>query len=191
MLEREGIENYVVDPASIATSRRRRRAKTDKIDGEALVRALLAYKRGEPRVCAMVRPPSVEEEDRRRICRERQVLIIERTPHINRIKGLLFAKGVAGYEPLRRDRRERLEELGTGDGRVLAAHVRSQIDRELDRLELIIAQIKVVEDERAALLAEVLSDLCGSRGGRLISRRDEPQIELQAAQPVPVFQLVT
>jgi transposase len=154
VLEREGIESYVVDPASIATSRRRRRAKTDKIDGEALVRALLAYKRGEPRVCAMVRPPSVEEEDRRRICRERQVLIIERTQHINRIKGLLFSQGITGYEPSRRDRRERIEELRTGDGRVLAAHVRSQIDRELDRLELIIEQIKAVEEERATLLAE-------------------------------------
>lgn len=55
VLEAEEIESHVVDAASIATSRRRRRAKTDKIDGEALVRALLAYKRGEPRVCAMVR----------------------------------------------------------------------------------------------------------------------------------------
>jgi transposase len=106
VLEREGIESHVVDPASIATSRRRRRAKTDKIDGEALVRALLAYKRGEPRVCAMVRVPSVEEEDRRRICRERKVLIHERTCHINRIKGLLFTQGITGYEPMRRDRRE-------------------------------------------------------------------------------------
>src|ERR1700736_557226 len=52
-LQDERVESHVVDPASIATSRRRRRAKTDKIDGEALVRALLAYKRGEPRVCAM------------------------------------------------------------------------------------------------------------------------------------------
>ena len=60
------IESHVVDPASIATSRRKKRAKTDRIDGEALVRALLAYKRGEPRVCSMVKPPSPEEEDRRR-----------------------------------------------------------------------------------------------------------------------------
>jgi transposase len=37
-----GDESDVVDAASIATSRRRRRAKTDKIDGETLVRALLA-----------------------------------------------------------------------------------------------------------------------------------------------------
>lgn len=72
VLEAEGVESYVVDPASIATSRRRRRAKTDKIDGEALVRALLAYKRGEPRVCAMVRAPTPDEEDRRRVTRERK-----------------------------------------------------------------------------------------------------------------------
>ena len=57
-LRKEGVESHVVDPASIAVQRRRRRAKTDRIDGEALVRALLAYKRGEPRVCAMVRVPT-------------------------------------------------------------------------------------------------------------------------------------
>src|SRR4030095_12013074 len=119
ILEHEGIESYVVDPASVATSRRRRRAKTDKIDGEALVRALLAYKRGEPRVCAMVRAPTPQEEDRRRIWRERQTLAGERVEHVNRIKGLLFAQGITDYEPLSRKRRERLEELRTGDGRPL------------------------------------------------------------------------
>lgn len=154
VLESEGVESHVVDPASIATSRRRRRAKTDKIDGEALVRALLAYKRGEPRVCAMVRPPSVEEEDRRRVCRERKVLINERTCHVNRIKGLLFAQGITGYEPMRRDRRERLKDLRTGDGRSLAHHVEGQILRELERLELIVDQIKAVEVERDALIKE-------------------------------------
>ena len=101
VLQSEGIESYVVDPASIATSRRRRRAKTDRIDGEALVRALLAYKRGEPRVCAMVKAPT-PEEDRRRICRERKTLTAERVEHVNRIKGLLFAQGISDYEPLHR-----------------------------------------------------------------------------------------
>ena len=100
MLQDEGVESYVVDPASIATSRRRRRAKTDKIDGEALVRALLAYKRGEPRVYAMVRAPTPYEEDRRRICRERKTLTAERVEHVNRIKGPLFAQGISDYEPL-------------------------------------------------------------------------------------------
>jgi transposase len=151
VLQREGIESYVVDAASIATSRRRRRAKTDRIDGEALVRALLAYKRGEPRVCAMVRAPTPEDEDSRRVCRERKTLTVERIQHINRIKGLLFSQGVSGYEPLRRDRRQRLDELKTGDGRPLPPHLKAQISRELDRLELLIEQIKAVEAERDVL----------------------------------------
>ena len=152
-LETAGIESHVVDPASIAVSQRARRAKTDKIDGEALVRALLAYKRGEPRVCSMVRPPSPEEEDRRRILRERKALTTERVRHVNRIKGLLFAQGVGDYEPMRRNRRIRLEVLRTGDGRELPGHLKTQILRELDRLELLISQIKALENERDELLA--------------------------------------
>jgi len=153
-LQKQGIESHVVDAASIAAPRRRRRAKTDKIDGEALLRVLLAYKRGEPRVCSMVVAPTPEEEDRRRLCRERQVLIDERISHVNRIKGLLFAQGICGYAPLRRNRRAQLEALRTGDdGRALPEHVKAQISRELDRLELLLAQIKAVEAERNALLA--------------------------------------
>src|SRR5207247_11199739 len=101
VLQAEGIESHVVDPASIATSRRRRRAKTDKIDGETLVRALLAYKRGEPRVCAMVRVPTPDEEDRRHLCRERKALIAERVRHVNRTKGFLFSQCVSRYQPMR------------------------------------------------------------------------------------------
>ena len=153
ILQSEGIESHVVDPASIATSRRRRRAKTDRIDGEALVRALLAYKRGEPRVCAMVKAPTPQEEDRRRVCRERKVLIVERVQHVNRVKGLLFCQGVTGYEPLRRDRRERLDELQTGDGRPLPDHLKAQLRRELDRIELLMEQIKAVEAERDGMLS--------------------------------------
>jgi transposase len=152
-LQGEGIESHVVDAASIATSRRRRRVKTDKIDGEALLRALLAYKRGEPRVCAMVVAPSPEAEDRRRLSRERQALIVERVKHVNRIKGLLFSQGISTYVPLKRDRRARLDELRTGDGRALPVHLKAQISRELDRLELLLGQIKAVEAERDALLA--------------------------------------
>jgi transposase len=153
VLHAEGIESHVVDPASIATSRRRRRAKTDRIDGEALVRALLAYKRGEPRVCAMLRVPTPEEEDRRRISRERKALTTERVRHVNRIKGLLFSQGVSGYEPLRCDRRKQLDALKTGDGRPVPTHMQQQIGRELDRLELLLEQIKAVEAARDAMLA--------------------------------------
>jgi transposase len=153
VLESEQMESHVVDAASIATSRRRRRTKTDRIDGEALVRTLLAYKRGEPRVCAMVRAPTHEDEDSRRLCRERKTLTTERVQHVNRIKGLLFSQGVSGYEPLRRNRRQRLGELRTGDGRPLPPHLNAQIGRELDRLELLLKQIKAVEAEWDALLA--------------------------------------
>jgi transposase len=152
-LQAEGIESHVVDPASIAVSRRARRAKTDKIDGEALVRTLLAYKRGEPRVCSMVRPPSPQEEDRRRVLRERKALTTERVRHVNRIKGLLFAQGVSGYEPMHRDRRARLETLRTGDGRELPHRLKAQILRELDRLELLLDQIRAIEADRDELLA--------------------------------------
>ena len=157
VLQSEGIESHVVDPASIATSRRRRRAKTDKIDGEALIRALLAYKRGEPRVCAMVKAPTCREEDDRRICRERSVLTAERVAHVNRIKGLLFGQGISDYEPMHRCRRARLDELKTGDGRPLPPQLKAQVSRELDRLELLIQQIKAVEAERDALLASTES----------------------------------
>jgi transposase len=153
VLQNEGIESHVVDPASIATSRRHRRAKTDRIDGETLLRTLLAYKRGEPRVCAMVKAPTPEEEDRRRLCRERKVLIAGRVQHVNRIKGLLLCQGVSGYEALRRDRRQRLDELKTGDGRALPDHLKAQISRELARLELLLEQIKAMEAERDALFA--------------------------------------
>jgi len=104
-------------------------------------------------VCAIVNAPSPEEEDRRRLCRERKVLIAERVKHVNRIKGLLYGQGVSGYEPLRQNRRQRLEELRTGDGRPLPPHLKAQIGRELDRLELLLEQITAVENERDTLLA--------------------------------------
>jgi transposase len=190
-LEGEGIESHVVDAASIATSRRHRRAKTDRIDGEALVRTLLAHKRGEPRVCAMVRIPTIEEEDRRRIARERKTLTAERVAHVNRIKGLLFTHGIE-YEPVHRNRRARLDELRTRDGRPLPTHLKQQISRELDRLELVLAQIKAVETERNNLLlpttdAHTRENVIGSerdRGGirdRSVDRRIVPAIRQSPA----------
>ena len=182
VLEGEGIESHVVDAASILTSRRRRRAKTDKIDGETLVRTLMAYLRGDPRVCSMARAPTPQEEDRRRLCRERKTLMAERGRHINRIKGLLFAQGVFDYEPLRKHRRERLEELRTGDGRPLPAHLKAQILRELDRLEVLLAQLTAVDAERNALFdptpdADPLaSDDAGATEGHRAGLRDDPLV---------------
>jgi transposase len=113
----------------------------------------LAFKRGEPRVCAMVADPTPEAEDRRQISRERKSLMAERIAHVNRIKGLLYAQGISGYEPIRLDRRDRLEALRTGNNRPLPPALKRRICRELDRLELVLEQIQAVEAQRDALLA--------------------------------------
>lgn len=146
------IESHIVEAASIAMPRRHRRAKTDRIGGETLIRALMAWKRGEPRACSMVKLLMPEEDDNRPIGRERKTLIAEHVFHVNRIKGLLFTQGIREYEPLRRDRRQRLDELRTGDGRMLSKHLKAEVCRELDRLELLLTQIKAVEAERDALI---------------------------------------
>jgi transposase len=147
LLEANGIESHVVEPASIAVPRRHRRAKTDVIDGEMLVRTLTAFKRGEPRVCSMVVAPSPEEEDRRGLSRERRTLIKERIEHVNRIKGLLASQGIVEYEPMRKDFRDRIEGLRTGDGRPLWPHLKAEIIRELDRIDLVLRQVAAVEAE--------------------------------------------
>jgi transposase len=152
MLEKNGVESHVVDPASIAVPRRKRRAKSDRIDGETLLRALLAHKRGEPRVCSMVVPPSPEDEDRRRLSRERHTLVSERVQHTNRIRGMLMAEGIADYDPLHQDRRGRLDALRTADGRSLPPHLKARILREIERTEVLLRQIAEVEAERDALL---------------------------------------
>jgi transposase len=158
LLESHGVVSRVVDPASIPVPRRRRRAKTDRIDGETLLRVLAAWLRGERRVCSMVVPPSVVEEDRRRLVREREALLAERVTETNRIRGLLAAQGISGYEPLRRDRRRRLEGLVTGDGRPLPPHLKAELMRALERVELVLRQIAEVEAARDALLAEQTGD---------------------------------
>src|SRR5215831_12331298 len=114
--------------------------------------ALMAWQRGEPRVCAMTVPPSPSEEDRRRITRERAKLLQERIRHTNRIRGLLFGQGITNYNPLHKNRRKGLEELRTGDGRSVPAHLKSEILREIDRLELVLRQIGEVEAERDEML---------------------------------------
>ena len=152
LLLANGIESQVVDAASIAVDRRHRRAKTDSIDGETLLRALMAWARGERRVCSMIRAPSPEEEDRRRLTRERGTLLKERIQHTNRIRGLLSGQGIRDYNPLRRDRFEQLEALPTGDGRELPPMLKAEIRRELDRIAVVTTQLAAVERARDALI---------------------------------------
>ena len=151
LLEENGVRNYVIDPASVQVDRRARRVKTDNVDVTKLLRSLMAYLRGEPKVWSVVRVPTVAEEDDRRLHRERDRLINERVQHVNRIKGLCAVHGVYHYEPLRLDRMKRLEQLRTSDERELPPRVKAEIRRELQRLELVLQMIKVIEKERNAM----------------------------------------
>ena len=153
-LEAEGVRCLVFDPASLQVNRRARRAKTDRIDAHALIRALRAHLRGEPRVVSVVRVPSPEQEDARRLHRERERLVNERVQHVNRIKGLLATQGIYDYQPLRRDRVQRLAGLQTGDGRPLPARLEAELGRELRRLELVLEMLAAIEAERDALLGQ-------------------------------------
>ena len=103
LLMAAGITNYVFDPASIAVDQRARRVKTDRIDGEKMLRTLMAYLRGEPQVVRIVRVPAPEQEDARRASRERGRLIKEQTAHTTRIKALLRLVGISVGNPRRRD----------------------------------------------------------------------------------------
>jgi transposase len=150
----QGVINHEIDPASIQVNRRMRRAKTDRIDLEHLMRTLLAYLRGEPRVCSVVHVPTVEDEDRKRRNRERDYLIDERTAHTNRIKGLLHAQGVRDVMPMKPGFIGSLDKLRTGDGRPLPQKLKEEIVREHERLCLLNRQLQAIEgDSRAELRA--------------------------------------
>jgi transposase len=148
LLQANGVDSHVVDAASIAVDRRNRRAKTDRIDVEKLLRTLMGWARGERRICSMVRPPNPEQEDERRLTRERGTLVTERVRHVNRIKGLLATQGVFDFDVIRRDRRKHFKQLRRWDGQPLPPRLKTELLREFDRLELVISQIAVLEAER-------------------------------------------
>src|SRR4051794_40122317 len=132
-----GITNYVFDPASIAVDQRARRVKTDRIDGEKMLRTLMAYLRGEPQVVRIVRVPAPEQEDARRASRERGRLIKEQTAHTTRIKALLRLLGMAVGNPRRRDWLSGLAAQRDWLGQAVPPRMLSEIRHEHARLMLV------------------------------------------------------
>jgi transposase len=149
-LVQNGIVNHEIDASSIEVKRRARRAKTDRIDLAQLMRAFLAYLRGEPEVCSVVRVPTPEEEDRKRRTRESERLLKERIAHVNRICGLLLGQGIRDAKPLKPGFLSDLDKMRTGDGHALLAHLRDEILREHERLLLVHKQIKTLEAKNIA-----------------------------------------
>ncbi len=146
-----GHRSIVIDPASLLVNRRAKRAKTDRIDARAMIRALIAFNRGEDQVLSAVQIPSVEQDDARRLMRERQRLIKERTAHSNRIRGLLITQGIIAFNARAEDAGQRLDELVTGDGRLLGPRLKDELRREIVRLRLVNDQLAAVDAERNAI----------------------------------------
>src|SRR3954471_14247525 len=146
LLQGHGIEVYVIHASSVAVSREQRRAKTDRLDTEMLMRALLGWLRSEPGHCRMVAIPTVAQEDARRPGREREGLVAERTRLTNTIKAEL---ALWGFKPGLKKAAEHLEALRTVEGEPLPPNTLARLHRLLERRRLISEQIRAIEQSAA------------------------------------------
>jgi transposase len=153
-LETEGIENHILDSASIETNRRKRRAKGDKLDANSLVRILIRYDYGEKKVFSTLHVPTEEEEDRRQLHRELTSLNKERTRTINRIRGLLATQGIRVKRSDKNLSVERVEELRMWNGQPLGVGLKERIRRECEHLEFIKKQIGELTKKRQQALKQ-------------------------------------
>ena len=157
LLVANGVDNVIVEPTSILISRRARRAKTDRLDAQGLLRVLMARHRGDQQICSILRVPTPEEEDAKRPHRERERLVQERVRIENRIEALLITQGVRKRPSLRRWDAE-MDALRTADGRAMPPLLCAEIDRLKRRLTLTMELIREIEAERSAMLATAPSD---------------------------------
>ena len=152
LLTAHGAIAYVLEPTSILVNRRARRAKTDRLDAEGMLRVLAAWLGGDRQVCSIVSVPTPEDEDAKRPHREREHLVQERQRLENRMEALLFTQGIRGRPSLRSWERD-IAKLRTGDGRALPCLMQAELNRLRRRLVLILELIHEMEAERAKALA--------------------------------------
>jgi len=147
-LRERGVEAYVMHPSSVAVSREHRRAKTDRLDTQLLMRALLGWLRGERRHCSMVAIPTIEEEDAKRPNREHEKLVGDRTRIVNRMKSTLARIGIRGFKPTLRKAEEKLSELHIAEGTLLPENTREELRRDIARLRIVREHLKEIEQQR-------------------------------------------
>jgi transposase len=145
-LRAQGVENIIVDSASIEVNRRKRRAKSDRLDAEKLVDMLIRWHNGERKVWAVVHVPTAVDEDRRQLHRELIALKTERTAHVNAIKGLLASLGL--QSSVDDDLPQRLEKLRQWDDAVVPTGMRQRLLREFERWQLLGRHIDELEKQR-------------------------------------------
>jgi transposase len=168
----QGIHNLVVDSSSIEVNRRARRAKSDALDAGKLYEMLVRYVGGEKRTWRVVRVPSVQQEDERRVHREVERLKRERTAHVNRMRSLAVLHNVRLQRVGARGWGERLEQL---KGQLPSA-LWAEIERESVREKLVCEQIVALEQERKEQLKLMLE-----QGGPLVALYKLRAIGLQSA----------
>jgi transposase len=147
-----GIANEVIESTSIEVKRQKRRAKTDGIDGGALLRLLWRYHNGEHEAFRVVRVPSPEDEDRRELHRQLARTKQDRTAVTNRIKGLLFKAGIKLGEL--KNLPAQLKRLRLWNGEPLPAGLVASLTLEWRNMEHLTGLIREMEAERRRLLKE-------------------------------------
>jgi transposase len=165
------VEAYVIHPSSIAVSREHRRAKTDRLDTELLMRSFLGWLRGEKRHCSMSAIPTIEEEDAKRPNREHEKLVGDRTRIVNRMKSTLARLGIPGFKPTLRKAAEKIGDLRTAEGTLLPENTLAELHRNMTRLHVVREQIKEIEQQRLCKLAATAAAEKGPHSTvRLIAR---------------------
>ena len=154
--------NHVVEPTSILVNRRARRAKTDRLDAQGLLRVLAARHQGDHQICSVLRVPTPAEEDAKRPHREREHLVRERVRIENRIEALLVTQGIR-KRPSLRSWESGLAKLRTADGRELPPCLRADLDRLKRRLDLARDLIRELETDRASAHADAPQDEAGRK----------------------------
>lgn len=153
-----GIESHIVEPASIQTNRRKRRAKTDRIDAEKIVLALIRFKLGDRFACRMIRIPDVDAEDERQLNRDLRTIKTERTAHSNRIKSLLVTQGVTEFK-ISRSFPKKIEKLKTPSGNPLSKNLKARLIREFERLALATEQIRSIQMQQANMIRQAAKEI--------------------------------
>jgi transposase len=147
-LRARGIEAYVIHAASIPVPREHKRPKTDRLDTEMLMRALLGWLRGEARHCRMVEIPALEQEDAKRPSREHDDLVRQQTSLVNRMKSTLVWLGITNFNIKLVKAGQKLAGLRTPGGEPIPPNTLAELYRDLERLAVIRKQIKAIEEAR-------------------------------------------
>jgi transposase len=151
-LRARGVDGHVIHSTSVAVSRDKKRAKTDRLDAEMLLRVFLGWLRGERGPCSMVAVPTLEQEDDRRPGREREALVAERTRIINRLKAAMAWLGIRGFKSQLRSAPAKLEGLRTPEGVPIPSNTLAELRRDMARLAVLREQIAAIETARAERL---------------------------------------